>query len=202
MAEYYLETPISEKDVRKLKVGDIVYISGIMVTARDAGHKRAINLAREGKFDEIPVKLEGLALYHCGPVVKKIGDEWKVVAAGPTTSARMESIEWEFIKYFKIRAIIGKGGMGKKTAEAAKEYGAFYGAFTGGAAALAAEAIKRVKEVHWLDLGTPEAMWVLEVENFGPLVVAIDSHGNNLYDDVLKRAEENKEKVFRELKLL
>jgi len=202
MAEYYLKTPISEEDVRKLQVGDIVYISGIMITARDAAHKRAISLAKGGKVNEIPVNFEGLALYHCGPVVKKVNDTWKVFAAGPTTSARMEAIEGEFIRLFKVRAIIGKGGMGAKTAEAAKEVGAFYGAFTGGTAALAAEAIKRVKEVHWLDLGTPEALWVLEVENFGPLVVAIDSHGNNLYDTVLKEAEENKVKVLKELGLI
>ncbi len=201
MAEYHLKTPISEEDVRKLKVGDIVYISGIMVTARDAAHKRALTLAKEGKFDEIPANFEGLALYHCGPVVKKVGDEWKIIAGGPTTSARMESIEGDFIRTFKVRAIIGKGGMGKNTAEAAKEVGAFYGAFTGGAAALAAKSIKRVIDVHWLDLGTPEAVWVLEVEEFGPLVVAIDSHGNNLYEQVLKEVDENKKKVLAELGL-
>ena len=202
MAEYHLKSPLTEEDVRKLKIGDIVYISGTMVTARDSAHKRALTLAKEGRFDEIPVNFEGLALYHCGPVVKKLDGEWKFIAGGPTTSARMESIEGDFIRTFKVRAIIGKGGMGKNTAGAAKEVGAFYGAFTGGAAALAAKSIKRIVDVHWLDLGTPEAVWVLEVENFGPLIVAIDSYGNNLYEQVMKEVDENKRKVLESLNLL
>ncbi|MGQ4891146.1 MAG: FumA C-terminus/TtdB family hydratase beta subunit [Candidatus Njordarchaeia archaeon] len=201
MAEYHFKTPLKEEDVRKLNIGDIVYISGTMVTARDSAHERALELAKEGKLDEIPVKLEGLALYHCGPVVKKIDDKWKVIAGGPTTSARMESLEGDFIRTFKVRAIIGKGGMGKNTAQAAKEVGAFYGAFTGGAAALAAQSIKEVKGVHWLDLGTPEALWVLEVEEFGPLVVAIDAKGNNLYEDVYKEVEENRKKAYARLRI-
>jgi len=199
MAEYYLKTPISENDVRKLRAGDVVYITGIIVTARDSAHKRALDLARSGKIEEIPIKLEGLAVYHCGPVVKKVGEEWKVVAAGPTTSRRMEKVEPEFIKTFKVRAIIGKGGMGPKTTEAMKEFGAFYGAFTGGAAALAAAAIKKVREVHWLDLGIPEALWVFEVENFGPLVVAIDSHGNNIYEDVMRNARAKLDEILKTL---
>lgn len=201
MAEYHLKTPISEEDVRKLGLGDVVYISGILVTARDSAHERALELAKEGKIDEIPVNFEGLALYHCGPVVKKIDGEWKVIAGGPTTSARMESMEGDFIRTFKVRAIIGKGGMGRNTAEAAKEVGAFYGAFTGGAAALAAQAIKRVREVHWLDLGTPEALWVFEVEKFGPLVVAIDAKGNNLYENVMEEVNENKKNILSRLGL-
>ncbi len=197
MAEYYLQTPISENDVRKLRAGDIVYISGIIITARDSAHKRALDLAKSGRKNEIPVNFEGLAVYHCGPVVKKINDEWKVVVAGPTTSARMEKVEPEFIKEFGARAVIGKGGMGPRTTQAMKEFGAFYGAFTGGAAVLAANAIKKVREVHWLDLGVAEALWVLEVENFGPLVVAIDSHGNNLYQNVMTKAEEKYREILK-----
>lgn len=196
MAEYYLETPISENDVRKLRVGDVVYISGIIFTARDSAHKRALDLAKAGKINEIPISFEGLAVYHCGPVVKKLDGEWKVVAAGPTTSRRMEGVEPDFIKTFKVRAVIGKGGMGPNTTKAMQEFGAFYGAYTGGAAALAAAAIKRVKEVHWLDLGVPEALWVLEVDKFGPLVVAIDSHGNNIYEDVMSKAKKKLEEIL------
>lgn len=199
MAEYYLETPISEQDVRKLKVGDIVYVSGIMITARDAAHERALELAKSGRKSEIPVELEGLVLYHCGPVVRKLNDEWQVVVAGPTTSARMERLEGDFIREFKVRGVVGKGGMGDKTAEAMREVGAFYGAFTGGTAVLAAKAVEKVLGVHWLDLGTPEAMWVLKVDKFGPLVVAIDSHGNNLYKEVMGEAKRNFEEILRKL---
>jgi len=130
-------------------------------------------------------------VFHCGPIVRKKGDTWEVIAAGPTTSSRMELFEYDFIKRFGTRLIIGKGGMGEKTVMACREFGAIYTAFTGGAAVLAAEAIKRVKEVFWLEkLGMPEALWVFEVENFGPLTVTIDAHGNNLTEDVKQRAKE------------
>jgi fumarate hydratase subunit beta len=154
---------------------------------------------REGK--PLPLKLEGLAVYHCGPVVSREGDRWVAVAAGPTTSTRMDLFEDEFIKNFKVRVVIGKGGMGRRTTEAMAKYGAVYGAFTGGAAILAAKAIKGVRGVEWLDLGTPEALWIFEVENFGPLTVAIDSHGNNLYLDVAKNVEENRRRIYEKLGL-
>ena len=197
MAVFKLKTPISEEEIRKLKVNDVLYITGTMVTARDAAHKRALEYFKEGKA--LPINLEGLAVFHCGPIVKKEDDRWKVVAAGPTTSTRMGQFEDEFIKNFKVRVIIGKGGMGKRTTDAMKEYGAVYGAFTGGAAVLAAKAIKRVKALEWPDLGMPEALWIFEVEEFGPLTVAIDSHGNNLFEEVKKKVEENKTKVYEKL---
>jgi fumarate hydratase subunit beta len=196
---YRLKTPISETETRKLKVNDTLYISGTIVTARDQAHRRALELAK--KDEPLPLNLEGLAVYHCGPVMRKGGDMWVVVAAGPTTSTRMEAAEPEFIKLFKPRVIIGKGGMGEKTTAAMANYGAVYCAFTGGAAVLAANAVKRVRDVVWLDLGTPEAMWVLEVKEFGPLVVAIDSFGNNLFRDVAAKAEQSRQRVFRELGL-
>jgi tartrate/fumarate subfamily iron-sulfur-dependent hydro-lyase beta chain len=147
----------------------------------------------------LPLNLEGLVVFHCGPVVAKQGEKWIAVAAGPTTSTRMDIFEDEFIKNFKIRVVIGKGGMGKKTTDAMQKYGAVYGAFTGGAAVLAARAIKNVRGVEWFDLGVPEAMWIFEVEEFGPLVVAIDSHGNNLFADVQKTVEESKQKIYQKL---
>jgi fumarate hydratase subunit beta len=113
----------------------------------------------------------------------------------------MDVFEDEFIKNFKVRVVIGKGGMGRKTTDAMAEQGAVYGAFTGGAAILAAKAIKNVKNVEWLDLGTPEALWIFEVEDFGPLAVAIDSHGGNLFMDVAKKVEENKQKIYEKLGL-
>ncbi|UCB60675.1 MAG: fumarate hydratase C-terminal domain-containing protein [Candidatus Bathyarchaeota archaeon] len=199
MTNYKLRTPISEEEVRKLRVNDTVYITGTMVTARDAAHRRALEFHEEGK--KMPVNLEGLALFHCGPIVKKEGDGWKVVAAGPTTSSRMDMFEDEFIKNFKVRIVVGKGGMGKKTADAMKQYGVVYGAFTGGAAVLAAKAIKRVKGVEWSDLGMPEAMWILEVEDFGPVTVAIDAHGNNLFEAIQKKVDDEKLKIYKKLEL-
>ena len=197
MATYKLTTPISEEQIRKLKVNDVVYITGTIVTARDQAHKRALQLHKEGK--QLPINLEGLAVFHCGPIVKKEEDKWIIVAAGPTTSTRMDIFEDEFIKNFKTRVIIGKGGMGKRTADAMQKYGAIYGAFTGGAAVLAAKAIKTVKTVEWFDLGMPEALWILDAKEFGPLTVAIDSHGNNLFEDVKKKTEENLTAIYQRL---
>ena len=199
MAVYHLKTPISEEEIRKLKVNDVLYITGTIVTARDQAHKRALEYFKQGK--PLPINLEGLAVFHCGPVVSKEGEKWVAVAAGPTTSTRMDIFEDEFIKNFKVRVVIGKGGMGKRTTDAMAKYGALYGAFTGGAAILAAKAIKNVRGVEWLDLGTPEALWIFKVEDFGPLTVAIDSHGNNLFMDVAKAVEENRKKIYEKLGL-
>lgn len=197
MATYKLTTPISEEQIRKLKANDVVYITGTLVTARDQAHKRALQFHSEGK--KLPIDLEGLAVFHCGPIVKKEGDKWRVVAAGPTTSTRMDIFEDEFIKNFKVRVIIGKGGMGRRTTDAMKQFGAIYGAFTGGAAVLAAKAIKNVRTVEWFDLGMPEALWIFEAEEFGPLTVAIDSHGNNLFEDVNAKTEENRKAIYERL---
>ena len=197
MATYKLKTPISEEQIRKLKVNDVLYVTGTVVTARDQAHRRALEYFEEGK--PLPLNLEGLAVFHCGPVVAKQGEKWIAVAAGPTTSTRMDIFEDEFIKNFKVRVVIGKGGMGKKTTDAMQKYGVVYGAFTGGAAVLAARAIKNVRGVEWFDLGVPEAMWIFEVEEFGPLAVAIDSHGNNLFTDVQKTVEESRQKIYQKL---
>jgi len=197
MATYRLKTPIAEEDIRKLKVNDVLYVTGTLITARDAAHRRALDFHKEKRT--LPIELQGLAVFHCGPIVKKEDDKWTIVAAGPTTSTRMDIFEDEFIKNFKVRVVIGKGGMGKRTTDAMKKYGAVYGAFTGGAAVLAAKAVKNVKSVEWYDLGMPEAMWVLEVEEFGPLTVAIDARGNNLFADVARKVEEGKHNIYEKL---
>ncbi len=198
MTVYKLKTPISEQDVRIMNVNDVLYVSGTIITARDQAHKKALELHREGK--KLPFNLEGLAVFHCGPIVRKDGDKWTVVAAGPTTSTRMDQFEDEFIGAYKVRVVIGKGGMGKRTTEAMQKYGAVYGAFTGGAGVLAAKAIRNVKTVEWLqELGMPEALWVFEVEEFGPLTIAIDSHGNNLYEDVRKKTEDSRARIYEKL---
>ena len=196
---YHLKTPLTDEIIGQLKVGDIVYVTGIMVTARDEAHKKILETIEKG--EKLPINLNGLVLYHCGPVVRKKPDgSWEVVAAGPTTSMRMESVEAEFIEKTGVKMIVGKGGMGKRTAEAMKKHNAVYAVFTGGAGALAADRIKRVVDVYWLDeLGIPEAVWVFEVEDFGPLVVTIDSTGKNYYEEKLETVRKNAEKIIEEL---
>jgi len=197
--EYHLTTPISPEELKKLKIGDVVYITGTIVTARDEAHLKALELHKEGK--QLPVDFQGIGLFHCGPVMKKNEQgEWTVIAAGPTTSARMEIFQDEFIKTFQPGIIIGKGGMGARTTKACQEETCIYGYFTGGAALLAADRIKKVKDVFWYEeLGMPESLWVFEVEEFGPLTVTIDTYGGNLTAESIKNIEANKEKILQEL---
>jgi fumarate hydratase subunit beta len=199
MTEIWLETPIKEIQIRDLKVGDVVYLNGELYTARDEAHLRALKYQKEGK--EIPVDFADSVVFHCGPIMQKEGEGWHLVAAGPTTSSRMNSLEPEFIKNFGVRAIIGKGGMSKSTLNAMSLSGCVYLAITGGAALLAAKGIKNVKTVYWFDLGMPEALWVLESQDFGPLIVAMDSHGNSLYDKVNEKTQENLVEVKEKLGL-
>jgi fumarate hydratase subunit beta len=191
MMEYSLSTPLEKEDIDKLKAGDIVYISGVVYTARDEAHARILEMADEKK--ELPFDLEGAVIYHCGPLMRENEDGWEVVAAGPTTSARMSKMTPEVLGIHGVRAFVGKGGMDDVT-ESMKEK-SVYLAFTGGCAALAAMSIEKVNKVHWLDLGMPEAVWELKVENFGPLVVGIDSHGSDLFTDVRKKALEAYSKI-------
>jgi fumarate hydratase subunit beta len=188
VAEYRFNTPIGE-EVRKLRMGDVLFLTGTVVTARDAGHRRALELLNKG--EKLPVDLKGLAVYHMGPIVRKVGNDWTVYSAGPTTSTRLEAYEAEFLEKTGARVIVGKGGMGARTAEACKRLGSAYAIYTGGAGALAAKSIKKVKGVEWLDLGTPEALWILEVEDFGPLTVIIDPEGRNLYEELRARNRPN-----------
>jgi len=194
-----LSTPLSDKVVRSLLVGDEVVLSGPILTARDEAHLKALEMHEKGVG--LPFDLQGAAVYHCGPIMSQDGDGWRLVAAGPTTSSRMNSIEPTFIKVFGVRAIIGKGGMSKPTAEAMKECGCVYLAFTGGAALMAAQGIKEVRSVDWLDLGMPEAVWHLEADGFGPLIVATDAHGRSLYGDVEKTVSANVRQIRKELGL-
>ncbi|MGC9152273.1 MAG: FumA C-terminus/TtdB family hydratase beta subunit [Vulcanisaeta sp.] len=188
MGTYHLKTPITDDDIVKLKVGDTVYVSGTLISARDAAHVRMVELIRKG--EKLPVDLKGGVIYHAGPVALKQGDTWKIISMGPTTSARMDDFEPEVIEKLGVKLVIGKGGMGPKTTEAMRRFKAAYAIFTGGAGVLAAQAIKKVVGVHWLDLGIAEAMWILEVENFGPLTVVIDSYGNNYYEDLRRSVRE------------
>ena len=174
--EVVLRAPLSEADVRQLKVGDVVLVSGRMYTGRDAVHAHLMK-------HEPPVDLNGSVLYHCGPVVVKQDSGWRITAAGPTTSIREEPYQGEIIKRYGVRVVIGKGGMGAKTLAALGEHGAVYLNAIGGAAQFYARTIKSVDDVSLLDFGTPEAMWHLTVEDF-PAIVTMDAHGGSLHRDI------------------
>jgi fumarate hydratase class I len=181
-----LKTPISETEIRKLKLGDEVFVSGKVFTGRDAVHK----YLHEGGQLPQGVSLKDGILYHCGPVVVK--DEqgnWKCVAAGPTTSIREEPYQWQIIRDFGLRGVIGKGGMGEKTLEACREHGCIYLHGIGGAAQVLAQCIKKVSNVYMMEqFGAPEAIWEFEVEKF-PAIVTIDAHGNSLHKEVFAASQ-------------
>lgn len=194
-----LTIPLTEEEIRGLTLGETVYLTGEFYTARDEAHMRALEHLEEGK--ELPVDFRDKAVFHCGPIMRKLNGKWELVAAGPTTSTRMNTLEPKFIEKLGPRAIIGKGGMGKETLKAMEKFGCVYLAITGGAAVLAARGIKNVKGVEWLDMGMPEALWIFEGENFGPLIVAMDAHGNSLFENVEAKVKENAEKIKKKLGL-
>ena len=176
-----LSLPFTEEKIRALKVGDEVLISGTVFTGRDAVHK----YLHEGGTLPDGVSLQDGLMYHCGPVMMKQDDgSYKCTAAGPTTSIREEPYQWQVIRDFRLRGVIGKGGMGAKTQAACKEYGCVYLHAIGGAAQVLAECVKQVRNVYFLEkFGSPEAIWELAVEDF-PAVVTIDAHGNSLHEKV------------------
>ncbi|CAJ1003141.1 MULTISPECIES: fumarate hydratase [Bacillales] len=181
--EVVLEAPITEEQIRSLKVGDVVIINGLMHTGRDALHKYLMD-------HDCPVDLNGGIIYHCGPVMlKDEAGKWHVKAAGPTTSIREEPYQGDIIKKFGIRAVIGKGGMGAKTLKALQEHGAVYLNAIGGAAQYYADCIEEVEGVDFMEFGIPEAMWHLRVKGFAA-IVTMDAHGNSLHADVEKSSKE------------
>jgi fumarate hydratase subunit beta len=208
MATYDLTIPISEEEIRALRVGDTVRLFGVMVTGRDAAHKYMVDTfiradvvpeSEHPLYEELQRLLRGGAIYHCGPVVRQLPPcspirlsvphplmegRWEFVAAGPTTSIREEVYEPEIIAHFGLRGVIGKGGMGPGTLQACQEHGAVYFHAVGGAASLIADAVKEVVAVYKKDeFGVPEAFWVIRVEGF-PVVVTMDSHGRSIHDEV------------------
>jgi fumarate hydratase class I len=187
-----IKLPTTEEEMRKLHVGDVVAISGVMMTARDAAHKYMV----EEEAPEVAETLAGGMIYHCGPVVKKEGDTYSFVAAGPTTSIREEPYQATVMKKYGVRGVIGKGGMEDKTLAACREMGAVYLSAVGGLATILAKSVKRVLDVHKLEeFGVPEAMWVIEVEGF-PAVVTMDSHGRSIHDEVLATSKKQLERLM------
>lgn len=189
-----LEAPFTEEKVRALKVGDMVEITGMIFTGRDAVHK----WLHDG--NEPPISFKDGIIYHCGPVVMKKGGKWVVTAAGPTTSIREEPYQAGIIEKHGLRGVIGKGGMGEKTRLACQKFGCVYLHAIGGAAQVLAEAIKEVKNVHGYEqFGSPEAIWELRVEGFSA-VVTIDSHGNSLHKDVEAESSAKLNEIYATIK--
>ena len=191
--EIPLKFPLSEAQVRNLKVGDIVLLDGVMHTGRDTLHHYLMT-------HDSPVDLNGSAIYHCGPVALKQGEKWFLNAAGPTTSGREEPYQADVIKKTGIRAVIGKGGMGVKTLNALKEHGAVYLNAIGGAAQYYTKCITEVTGVDFLEFGIPEAMWHINVKEF-PAIVTMDAHGNSLHADVEKASAQELAKFAEPVKL-
>jgi len=186
--EVILRPPLTEEQVRALKVGDVVLITGEMFTGRDAVHAHLMK-------NPPPVDMRGSVLYHCGPVMLKEGDQWVVKAAGPTTSSREEPYQADIIRNYGVRAVIGKGGMGKKTLAALQESGAVYLNAIGGAAQFYARSIDKVLGVNLLDFGIPEAMWHLHVHDFAA-IVTMDAHGNSMHARVEQETGESLEEIM------
>lgn len=185
MAEITLQTPLTEAVVRELRLEDTVYINGHVFGLRDATQIRI--------FDEDvppPADLTGAVCLHTAPGVRKLPDgRYEKVCIGTTTSTRMNRFYPGLIQQYGVRAMIGKGGFLPDTIEAMREHGGVYLAIVGGAAALETMQIEEIEEVWWEDL-MPECLWKFRVKDFGPLIVAIDAHGNSLYADVKAQAAE------------
>lgn len=191
--ERVVKIPMSSDDVLGLRAGDIVSLSGKIVTGRDRIHKYLVE--KKPPIGDIPFDLSGTILYHCGPVVAKLDGGYRVLSAGPTTSMRVEMYEASVIKEYPIKGIMGKGGMGTKTLQALKENTCVYFHTIGGAAVYLADRIKNTSGVWKLEeFGPTEAMWLLEVEEF-PAIVTMDAHGNDIHREI----EESSQKKFLEL---
>ena len=188
MKEYYLTTPLQECDMRQLRAGDIVYISGHIFTSRDMAHLKYKGLLAEGK--PLPKDFNGAAVFHAGPVCLKRPDgSWKLQLIGPTTSIRMEPYA-EMVGQMGVKAVLGKGGMGDDTLAACQKYGYVYLQAAPGCAAKLSERIQEVEDVNYFELGMPEALWDLKVDRFGPLVVGMDTFGVSIYHHLKNRAFE------------
>ncbi|ADU72559.1 L(+)-tartrate dehydratase subunit beta [Pantoea sp. At-9b] len=190
-----LTTPIKDEDLLALKPGEVVYLTGTLVTCRDVAHRRLIELGRE-----LPVDLRGLAIFHAGPIVVEQGDnQFQMISIGPTTSMRMEKFEKEFIEKTGVKLIVGKGGMGPNTEQGCREHKAVHAIFPGGCAVLAATCVEEIEDAQWRDLGMPETLWVCRVKEFGPLIISIDTEGNNLIEGNKQVYNERKLPIIEEI---
>jgi fumarate hydratase class I len=187
-----MRLPASEDALRALRIGDEVLITGTVVTARDMAHKYMVEQRPESLRDN----LEGALIYHCGPIMVRDGEGWRIVSAGPTTSSREEPYQADVLENYRLGGVIGKGGMGEKTSAALKKCGAVYFHAVGGAGTLLAKRVKKVREVRMLEeFGVPEAFWVLEVQDF-PVVVTMDSVGGSLHREVLEASAQKRKDLL------
>ncbi len=190
-----LVTPVSARDLEQIAVGDIVYLDGDLVTCRDVAHRRLVEGGRP-----LPVEVRDRAIFHAGPIVRQTGeDRFEMVSVGPTTSMRMERFEKEFVERTGVRVIVGKGGMGPRTQEACRRFGAIHCVFPAGCAVLAAAEVERIAGRYWEELGMPETLWWCKVRAFGPLIVSIDAQGRNLFEENKARFEERKNAALEEI---
>ena len=195
MSKKILTTPIKAEDLADIKIGDVIYLSGHIVTCRDVPHRRVV---QEGR--ELPLDIRGGAILHAGPIIRKIGEKsFEMVSVGPTTSMRMEKFEREFIAKTGVRLIVGKGGMGEGTMSGCKEFGAIHCVFPAGCAVVAATQVEEIESADWTELGMPETLWKCRVKEFGPLIVSIDAHGNNLFEQNKIKFNEKKDAALAEI---
>ncbi len=185
MSTYNMTVPIKEEDVRKLKTGDIVFLSGRVNTSRDMGHMKIQSMLSNN--ETLPFEPDGGVIFHAGPVVVKDDGQWKMSVIGPTTSIRMEPYA-EMVGSMGVRMIIGKGGMADGSLKAYNQYGQVYLQAPPGCAVILGSYVKKIENVQWFELGMPEALWEFEVENFGPLIVTMDSHMGSRYKDLKEKS--------------
>lgn len=195
MKTYHLTTPISDDDIKDIRIGDIVYLNGSLTTCRDVAHRRLVE-----EHSPLPVNVTDRAILHAGPIIKDLGhDKYEMVAVGPTTSMRMEKFEEEFVKQTRVKLIVGKGGMGPGTERACKKYHALHLVYPAGNAVYAALHVNKIVDAQWKDLGMPETLWACEVKDFGPLIVSIDTNGDNLFEKNKVIFNERKEAEIKKI---
>ena len=197
MEKKILTTPISAADLEDIKAGDIIYLTGHITTCRDVAHRRLVEYGRK-----LPVDVRDGAILHAGPIVRKVDgsdDRYEMVSVGPTTSMRMEKFEYEFVKETGVRLIVGKGGMGPNTERACQEFKALHLVFPAGNAVLAATEVEEIESANWKELGMPETLWTCRVKGFGPLIVSIDTHGNNWFEQKKVEYNATKEEVLEDI---
>ena len=195
MEKKVLTTPIQPEDLADINVGDVIYLTGYLTTCRDVAHRRVIEEGRK-----LPVDVKDGAILHAGPIIRKHGEgKYEMVTVGPTTSMRMEKFEEAFIAETGVRLIIGKGGMKDGTMRGCRDHKALHCVFPAGCAVVAATCVEEIVDAHWLDLGMPETLWTCKVKEFGPLIVSIDSHGRNLFEENKVIFNERKEKACEEI---
>ena len=195
MSKKILTTPIAPEDLADIKIGDVIYLNGHIVTCRDVPHRRVVEEGRE-----LPLDIRGGAILHAGPIIRKTGEKsFEMVSVGPTTSMRMEKFEREFIAKTGVRLIVGKGGMGEDTMSGCKEFGAIHCVFPAGCAVVAATQVEEIESADWTELGMPETLWKCRVKEFGPLIVSIDAHGNNLFEQNKVKFNEKKDAALAEI---